>query len=197
MRPQTFIFFGSAGSGKSTQAKLLIEKLKSINPDVRTLYLETGEKVREFINEASLTAELTKKIIDEGGLLPEFLPIWIWTEFLVKHISDEEHLIIDGSPRKSDEAAILDSALRFYKREKPFVISIEVSDDWAQERMKERKRDDDNDAEIIRRLSWYKENVIPAINFFKNNPYYEFVSINGERSIKEVHEEILERCGLS
>lgn len=196
MHPQTFIFFGPSGSGKGTQARSLIEELKKRNPERKILYLETGEKLRDFAEEASLTSSLTKETLDRGELLPEFLPIWIWTEYLVRHFSGEEHLFIDGSPRKSDEAAILDSAIKFYKREKPFVISIEVSDTWAKDRLKGRGRSDDNDAEIEKRLLWYKENVLPAIEYFKNNPYYQFISINGERSIEEVHAELLTRTNL-
>ena len=196
MQLQTFIFFGASGSGKGTQAKLLIEKFNVLDSGKRVLYLETGEKLREFVKEASLASKLAKEVLDTGGLMPEFIPIWVWTEFLIRHVSGEEHLIFDGSPRKLDEAAILDSALQFYKREKPFVISIEVSDAWAKKRMNERKRNDDNEAEIMQRLSWYKENVLPAINFFKNNSYYKFVSINGEQSIEEVHQEILKKIEI-
>ena len=196
MQPQTFIFFGASGSGKGTQAKLLIEKFNVLDSGKRVLYLETGEKLREFVKEASLASKLAKEVLDTGGLMPEFIPIWVWTEFLIRHVSGDELLIFDGSPRKLDEAAILDSALQFYKREKPFVISIEVSDAWAKERMNERKRNDDNEAEIMQRLSWYKENVLPAINFFKNNSYYKFVSINGEQSIEEVHQEILKKIEI-
>ncbi len=196
MNPQTFIFFGPSGSGKGTQARLLIDELKKRNPERRTLYLETGEKLREFAEEASITSSLTKETLDKGELLPEFLPIWIWTEYLVRHLSGHEHLFMDGSPRKLDEAVILDSAIKFYKREKPFVVSIEVSDAWATERLKERGRGDDNDEEIKSRLLWYKDNVLPAIEFFKNNPYYQFVSVSGERAIEEVHAELLTRTNL-
>jgi hypothetical protein len=33
--------------------------------------------------------------------------------------------------------------------------------------------------------------VRPAIDFFKNNEYYTFLAINGERSIEEVHADLI------
>lgn len=195
MKPLTFILYGASGAGKGTQANLLIDHLK--NKDIRNvLYIETGQKFREFAQESSLTAKLTKEVMASGGLLPEFLPIWIWTEYLVRHISGDEHMILDGLSRRAHESPILDSAVRFYKRDKPFVISIEVSKEWAVERLLGRGRSDDTKVDIERRIDWYYENVLPAMEYFKNNPNYEFVTINGEQSIEDVHSEILKKTGL-
>lgn len=193
MQPQTFIFFGPSGSGKGTQAKLLIEELKKKDSGKNILYIETGQKFREFASEASLTSKLVREIIGSGGLIPEFLPIWIWTEYFVRHVSGNEHMILDGLSRRADEAPVLDSAMKFYKRENPFVISIELPREVAAQRLRDRKRADDTNLDIEKRLNWYEENVIPAINYFRKNPYYKFIEVNGERSIEEVQKEILER----
>lgn len=189
MSPQTIIFFGPSGAGKGTQAKLLIDKLKE--KDSRSvLYIETGQRFRDFSSEASMTAKLAKEIMTSGGLLPEFLPIWIWTEYLIRHVSGDEHMILDGLSRRAHEAPILDSAMRFYKREKPVVISLEVSSEWAKERLLARGRGDDNGHDIEERIAWYYKNVVPAMEYFKNNSYYNFVSINGEQDIDKVHSDI-------
>lgn len=196
MIPQTFIFFGPSGSGKGTQAKLLVETLNKMDPKRTVLYLETGQRFREFSKQASYTAKKTKEVIESGGLMPEFLPIWIWTQFFVDHISGDEHIILDGISRRAHEALIIDSAMQFYGRKEPVVVSIELSPESAIKRMKDRGRTDDSEEEIKRRLNWYEENVVPAINHFKNNPYYKFIPINGEGTIEEVHQEILEKIGL-
>ncbi len=196
MSPQTIIFFGPSGAGKGTQAKLLIDSIKG--KDSRdVLYIETGQRFRDFSTEASYTAELTKEIMQKGGLLPEFLPIWIWTEYFIKHISGDEHMILDGLSRRAHEAPILDSALKFYKREKPYVISLEVSDDWAKERLISRGRNDDSGKDIDERIAWYHNNVKPAMDYFRNNAYYTFVPINGEQTIEQVHLDILKAIGLA
>lgn len=195
MTPQTYIFFGPSGSGKGTQAQLLMSKLNE--KDSRdVLYVETGQIFRQFIKEASLTAKLSKEIISTGGLLPEFLPIWIWTEYLVRHVSGDEHMILDGLSRRSHEAPILDSAMKFYKRDKPFVVSLDVSREWAKDKLLGRGRADDNIVDIEKRISWYYENVVQAMSYFKSNSYYNFVAINGEQSIEDVHKDIMKAVGL-
>ncbi len=193
MSPSTFIFFGPSGCGKGTQAKLLMGRLAERDSENKVIYIETGQKFREFAEEASLTSKLVKEIIGEGGLIPEFLPIWIWSEFLVRNIGGHEHLILDGLSRRADEAPILHSAMKFYKRESPFVVSIKLSREEAAERLRNRKRADDNNLDIEKRLDWYDTNVVPAINYFRENPYYRFIEIDGSRSIEEVHKEILQR----
>jgi adenylate kinase len=197
MTPQTFIFFGPSGSGKGTQAKLLIENLKAKDPNRNVLYLETGQKFREFATEASYTAHKTKQVIESGGLMPEFLPVWIWTQYFVDHIAGDEHIVLDGISRREHEALIIDSALRFYERKNPIVVSIKLAPEVAIQRMQDRGRSDDGQEEIKRRLKWYEDNVVPVLNYFKNNSYYQFIEIDGDGSIEEVHQEILSKVGLN
>ena len=196
MTPQTFIFFGPSGSGKGTQAKLLQAELEKRDPERKILYIETGKKLREMAESNSFTAKEIKKILENGNLAPIFLPIWIWTGFMMENVTGNEHIFMDGMSRRIEEAYVLDSAIKFYKRENPIVISLNVSDKWATERLLDRGRDDDIDGEIKKRLNWYKESVVPAIEYFKNNSYYKFISINGEQTIEEVHKEIMEKVNL-
>ena len=196
MQPQTLIIFGASGSGKGTQAQLLIEYLKSKDPEKPTLYIETGQMFREFAEaeaEKTLTGKLTKKIMDHGDLLPEFLPIWIWSEFLIRNVQGREHLVMEGLSRKKDEAPVLDSAMKFYKRDKTAIISIEVSKKWSTEKLLARGRTDDTREDIINRLGWYEAEVTPAIEYFKRDPFYTFISVNGEQTIEKVHADIMEK----
>ncbi len=197
MTPQTFILFGQSGSGKGTQGRLLFDYLQKSDPTRQTFYIETGQRFRDFMTEASMTANLTKEVVDNGGLLPEFLPIWIWAEYLVRHVSGNEHLILDGLSRRAHEAPILDSAMRFYKRETPVVILIETSREWAKEHLLMRSRGDDVAVQIEARLDWYDKNVLPAVEYFRNNPSYRFLAINGEQTIEKVHVDILEKIAFN
>jgi adenylate kinase family enzyme len=195
MSPQTFIFFGRAGSGKGTQAKLLMEYLQSKDADRKCLYLETGEKLREFIKQDSYSSKLTKEVLDSGGLMPAFMPVWLWSSFLVEHLTGEEHVIFDGLCRRRFEAPILDTALQFYKRQKPVVIIINTSNEWSIQRLLGRGRSDDDIPEIKKRLEWFDEEVVHAIQYFKDNSGYSVMEINGEQTIEQVHSDIVKSLG--
>jgi adenylate kinase family enzyme len=191
MTPQTYMFFGRSGSGKGTQAKLLIDFLQKKDQKNKVVYIETGAKFREFAQEVGLTAQLVAKTMNEGGLLPSFLPIWVWTNIFVRNLSGNEHLILDGLSRRTYEAPILTDALKYYNREKPHVIVVNVSREWSKHKLLNRNRYDDNNKDIDARLDWYEKNVLPTIEYFKNEPYYTVVEVNGEQAIEKVHEDIL------
>lgn len=194
MAPKTYIFYGSSGSGKGTQALLLKEYLEKQNGENETLYIETGFRLREFTKKDNYSSKLTNNILESGELLPEFLPIWIWTDFLIDNVkTGKEHLILDGLARRVDEAPVLDKALKFYDREKPEVIILNVSPEWSMKQLLERGRHDDHEEHIKRRIEWYDVNVVPTVELFRNNPYYIVHEINGEQSIEEVHEEIIKK----
>jgi adenylate kinase family enzyme len=196
MTPHTFLLFGRSGSGKGTQAQLIKDYLLKKEPQTQVEYIETGAKLREFIQEVGLTAEMTKKIMSEGGLLPSFIPIWIWTNYFVRYMDGSEHLILDGLARRQYEAPVLDDALKFYKRDKPFIIVINTSREWSKERLLGRGRSDDNKKDIDSRLDWYEANVMPTIDYFRKNEYYATIDINGEQTIEQVHQEILQKTGI-
>ncbi len=194
---RTFILFGISGAGKGTQAKLLTEYLVKNDSKRETVYLSTGELFRVFMKSGSYTAFKVKEILDEGGLLPEFLPIWIWTNFFNENIkTNTEHLILDGIARRAPEAPILGRALSFYRRTISDIILINVSRELAIKRLKERGRYDDNDENIATRLDWYKTNVVPSINYFRENEGFVVHDIDGERSVEKVHEDILKSTHL-
>lgn len=198
MLPRTFIFFGRSGSGKGTQAELLIKWLKAQDASRQTLYIQTGQQGRDFAKQNNLSARLIRDIIDQGKLFPAFIPIYFWTKIFVENIREgTEHIILDGLCRRPEEAPILDGALQFYKREKPTIVVINVSEEWAMQRLVERKRSDDVPSDIKNRLDWYTAQVIPAVDYFRNHSQYQVLDINGEQSIDAVHQDLLKKANLT
>jgi len=194
MNSQAFVFFGRSGCGKGTQAKLLAEYLKEKGKEV--LYVETGSSFRKLSKGKNLTSKNIKNIIKDGHLIPVFLPIWIWTGFLIKNFTGKEDIILDGVCRRKEEAIALHSAFDFFKIKNPNIILMNVSKEWSYTRMMERKRIDDTPEKIHNRLSWYEKDVIPSIEYFKNKLGYNFFEINGEQTVEEVHKDIINKLNL-
>ena len=192
MVPKTFIIIGRSGCGKGTQAKLLNEYLEQEYKDSQVFYIESGKQFRSLVVVNSYTSTLAREINDSGLLQPSFLSSWVWSNILIEEFTGTEHLILDGIPRKLNEAKILDGALRFYKREKPYFVFINVTEAWSRQRLEERGRSDDKKrASIDTKMKWYESDVLPAVDFFRKNESYNFLEIKGEQTIEKVHEDII------
>ena len=196
MELQTFIIMGRSGSGKGTQAELLQKYIQSNDKANRSIfYLEIGGQFRNFISQGNYTAKLSREVMKTGDLQPPFLAVHIWSHVMIQQMDEGKHLIADGTPRIVEEAKMLDSAMRFYQRENPTIIYIDVSRKWSEDRLHGRGRADDVAAGVIkRRLDWFDADVLPTIEYLKANPLYRFLTVNGEQSIEDVHKELIEKA---
>ena len=195
MNPQTFIFIGRSGCGKGTQAGLLQKSLKEKDPQGEILYIETGANFREFIKGEKYSNKLSDKIYKNGDRQPDFLAIWMWAHVILDKFKGTEHLFLDGITRSLPEAMAFTTALEFYKR-KAIVIDINVSREWSQERLLARGRfDDKSKEEIQKRLNWYDNDTGPAVSYYRVYDKYNVVAVNGEKTIEEVHQEIVQKLG--
>lgn len=190
---QTVIFIGRSGCGKGTQGDLLKEWIHQ-NDHIKNqiLYVESGNNFRQFIRGDNLSAKQALNIYEKDERQPDFLACCLWGQSLINDLDKDMHLIFDGAPRSLPEAVLVTSALDFYEREEPRVIFIDVSRKWSEERLLARGRTDDRTlSKINKRLDWFDKDVVPAIEFFRNNPRYKFLEIDGEQTIEKVHQEIL------
>jgi adenylate kinase len=192
MTPQTFVFMGRSGSGKGTQAKLLEAYIKEQDANKHPFfYVETGARFRHFIQGDRLANKLAASYQKDGKRQPDFLAVWIWSHVLIENMTGNEHLVLDGTPRSLEEAKVLDTAMKFFNREKPCIVYINVGRKWSMEKLLARGRmDDKTEDDINKRLDWFDKDVAPAFEFFRNNPGYNFIEINGEQPIEKVHQDI-------
>lgn len=195
MQAQTFVFFGIVGSGKGTQVKLLMDFLK--NRDGRdTVYACPGTEYRKLAESGSFTGSLVKDPLARGELLPGFLTDAIVVNILIFSLTLEKNLIADGYPRAVEQSVSFEKMMNFFKRDKVKIIYIEVGKEEAMKRNLLRGRHDDTRAGLAKRFDEYFNNVIPAMNYFKNKKNYEIYTINGEQSVENVHRDIIKALGL-
>lgn len=187
-----YIFYGKAGSGKGTQAKLLKDYLESQGRSV--VYIEAGGLFRNFVEtHHSFSADRTKTVIESGQLMPAFFPIYLWSQALIAQYDGTQDLILDGVTRRIEEAPILESALDFFQVDKKIVFTIHISDQTAQNRLAirgEGRADDADINKIQKRLDWYTENVIPVLEYFKKESSVHVCEIDGEPDVDGVWEDI-------
>lgn len=193
MVPKTVIFFGKQGSGKGTQASLLEEALKKTGP---VFHFQTGKAFRELAEGTSYTGERVAETLPGGQIQPLFIAVWLWADAFVKNITDKEHIIADGFPRRVTEAQILNAAFEFYRRDRVDVINLTLDNQIALERMLERGRADDTKDAIMERLEWHDRESTPVIEYFRDMRRYEVHDIDSSKEVEEVAADIREALGL-
>jgi len=186
---EVYIFIGRSGCGKGTQVNLFKGELAKKGSKI--LHIETGAFFREFIKGDLYTQKISKKTIETGGLMPEAIVVGLWANYLINNFTGTENLIFDGAPRKFQEAVLLDGMLAFLGIKKYKVVHINTSSKWATERLLARGRGDDTKEGIAKRMQWYDTEVMKSINFFKKSKNCEFIDVNGEQTIEQVHTELM------
>lgn len=192
---QTVIFIGRSGAGKGMQSGMLQDYLREKTPESPILYIETGTYFRKFIKESGYAWDRARKIQEEGGRQPDFLAVWIWAGVFIDKVRGGEHLIFDGMPRSAIEAKILDTVFPFYGLSFPTVVFLNVSEHWAEEHLRSRGRADDLKPEVVaKRLAFFNTDVVPALDYYRENHAHRYLEINGEQTPEQVFADI--RKGL-
>ena len=121
------ILLGAPGTGKGTQAELLVEKL-SIPA------ISTGNMLREAMANGTELGKKVKQYMDEGSLVPDELILGIVAE-RVTQPDCQNGFILDGVPRTLAQAEALEAkGVRI-----DHVVSIEVDDSEIEGRMTGRR----------------------------------------------------------
>ncbi len=198
MEKRFFIIIGRSGCGKGTQADLLKKVLEEKGAE-KVLHVTTGGGFRKFAENDSYSAKLSKEISLTGGLSPEFLAVWNWSNIFIENLIGGETVILDGAPRRLMEVEPLHSAIHFYGyHNHATVIYLDVSENFALARITERNREDDNTEEKSKlKMEWFEKDILPIIDNYSHDPRYTFIHIKGEQSVEDVHKDIIEKLELA
>ncbi len=210
---QIIILFGRSGCGKGTQAKLLIKEF-GFN------YLSSGQLLRDRAKKKDFSGKKLKQVMKKGELVPTPVIFRFWAEKIaeMRNKINRKGLIIDGSPRSSLEAQLMDKAFEWYEWKNIKVVLLGISDQEAFERLSKRRicqkcgrlipwvgdfrgmkvcdkcggelitRLDDKPEAIRTRLNYYKRDVEPAIDYYKKQG--RLIRVDGEKSIEDVYYDV-------
>lgn len=115
------ILMGLPGAGKGTQAEKIVEHF-------HIPHISTGDMFRSAIKEGTKMGLEAKSFMDQGLLVPDNVVIGIVKERLGKG-DCEEGFLLDGFPRTTAQAEVLDNMLTELNKKIDFVININVDKD--------------------------------------------------------------------
>ncbi len=184
------VLLGAPGSGKGTQAKLLVDRYGI--PQV-----STGDLLREAVAADTPLGRQAKAAMDDGQLVSDEIVLGIIRERLARGDA-AKGFILDGFPRNIPQAEALDRMLVTLGKPLQAAIHIEVDYDVLMQRLTGRRtcescgqmynvytspprledqcdkcggtlrhRADDNEATISNRLRVYEAQTAPLIEYYR------------------------------
>ena len=199
------VLLGAPGSGKGTQAKLLVEKYKL--PQI-----STGDMLREAVAEASLLGRQAKVAMDAGQLVSDEIVLAIIQERVMRPDA-RKGFILDGFPRNQQQAEALDQLLTSLGRPLNLSLLVAVDVDALIQRLVGRRtclscgqmyniyyapphiegrcdecggrlrhRADDNEETIGNRLRVFETHTLPVVEYYKEQGNLRTIQGVGEIS---------------
>lgn len=167
------IVLGIAGSGKTTQGKLLADRLKCP-------WVSVGQLIRN----QEITPEARQKNL-QGELMDDELLLPLLGDELQKLGAGSKELVLDGFPRSMSQARWLISKIKAGEVKLTAIVHLKISKQTAKVRLLSRGRPDDHEAAIAQRFLIYEKSVLSILGLLgsQNHLVHE---IDGEGSIDEV-----------
>ncbi len=198
------ILFGVPGSGKGTQAKLLVDELGYT-------HISSGELLRQIINEKSELGQKINDIISKGFFLNDALVF----DLVLEKIKESKKYVLDGFPRNINQANLFEKYLETTGAVLKKVIYLNLREEDILKRLSGRRvcksckreyniyfnptdkenrcdfcfgeleqRMDDNHDVILNRLKIYQSETAPLVDFYRERNLLEV--INASNSIEAI-----------
>jgi adenylate kinase len=209
------VLLGAPGSGKGTQAKLLVERYKI--PQI-----SIGDLLREAVASGSTLGRQAKAAMDAGQLVSDEIVLSVLQERLMR-ADARKGFILDGFPRNHQQAEALDLLLNSLSRPLNLALLIAVDVDALIQRLVGRRtclscgqmynvfyspphiegrcdacggrlrhRGEDNEETIGDRLRVYETHTIPVVAHYKSQE--KLRTVQGVGEIESIFKAVIKVC---
>ena len=208
VQPPALILFGSPGSGKGTQAKLLRDRFS-------WPHISTGDMLRSHIAAGDQIGREIQQLMRSGKLVPDELV----NRLVQRRLADPDcrhGVILDGYPRTLRQAGVLLGIMEHYDF-RPAVVHLEVDHARIVARLSGRRlcpvcgtlysvkthppkvsgicdldgtplitREDDKESVIRERLDQYEHETRPLLEYFRKSGVVMIATQGASRSPEEI-----------
>lgn len=179
------VLLGAPGSGKGTQAALLIEEMK-------LPHISTGVLLRSAVAEGTELGLKAKEVMERGELVSDDIMLGLIEERLSQD-DVANGFILDGYPRNLAQAEALDELLDRLQQPIDEALQIDIDIEMVIERIRLRAaqegRSDDSEEVARNRMKVYAEQTAPVVDFYAEQG--KLSRVLGVGTIEEVFQRIL------
>lgn len=180
------ILLGPPGAGKGTQAQRLLAKH-------RIVQLSTGDMLRAAVAAGTPVGLRAKSTMERGELVPDDVVVAIIADRIGKPDA-RQGFVLDGFPRTVPQAEALDRLLAERGLKLDAVMELKVDEGILLQRIEKRAaemtargekiRSDDNPEVLRERLSAYRKQTAPLVDYYASKGMLK--SVDGMASIDDV-----------
>lgn len=178
------VLLGAPGSGKGTQAALLVQ-------DLNLPHISTGELLRSAVKAGTDLGLKAKAVMDRGELVSDDIMLGLIEERLSQPDASAG-FILDGYPRNLAQARALDELLGRIEQPVDEALQIDVDVDMVIARIAKRAaeegRSDDTEEVVRNRMEVYSDQTAPVVDYYAQKGLLSRVL--GEGTIEEVFQRI-------
>lgn len=182
--PPDIMIYGGPGSGKSTQATLLVKRLAA-------KHMNMGGLLRRLVPKRASGWQEAKKYMDKGGLVPERITSQLIHDF-VKKTPRSKRIVFDGYPRRLSQIRLLEKTQQKFNRA-AVMIFIDLPSSVAKARLINRAKlegraDDANPKIVAERIRVFKKRAKEVTGYYKQQK--SLIMIKGDQAVTAVERDI-------
>ena len=209
------ILLGPPGAGKGTQARLICEQMGIVQ-------ISTGDILRQAVADGTALGKQAASYMNAGTLVPDELMIHLVKERVARP-DCVNGFLLDGFPRTVPQAIALQSSGVHidwvFDLDVPDSILVERlsgrrvhlpsgrvyhtsynpprvagHDDLSGEPLVQ--REDDKEETVLKRLSVFREQTQPMVEFYANQTQPQYIHIDGSQPVEKITALILKRVNV-
>ncbi|RNF07188.1 adenylate kinase [Trypanosoma rangeli] len=174
-KPKVFFVLGGPGSGKGTVCASLVQEFG-------LTHFSAGDLLREASNNGtSGVGKKISEILKAGNIVPSEITVELLSNAIANH-PNQRGYIIDGFPRKMDQALMFEEGIAPAKGIFYFDCSEETMAARVEHRAKEGSGREDDEMEVLRhRFRTNVEHCMPVVERYKREGRLHTIDANGSR----------------